>query len=401
MELNKRLFVRSNRDLPFYCNPVVLFAIVWSIMLFTLSFHISYESYPDMSLPLLLFGISFIALLVGYWGWLFLIPATPASENSVSFIMSVTKLRKITAVFVVLAVAIMILNFKVDGLPPALGLLSFDTKMYLEYGRLKQLLFPLLITLVVNSYLEPTRARRIFLIAFGLLAMLLYITRGEILASLLQLFFVFSMTTRMKMKKLVLVSGAVALGLALAASIIGSNRTAQASFFEVLQIKQQFREWPMTSLWVISYFSIPLSNLCWIVRDFHFEAATLSFLYPALPAFWTPAGGAHDTVLSSSHVIDGVHTYIANYYMDLSFAGVVLANLVLGVGCAIIVRRGIGRHLLTSAIFLGCMAYIFFVDNFIPLSTLLQFVIQGFVQSYILRTAKAPIVNGRSVHAVA
>jgi oligosaccharide repeat unit polymerase len=401
VELNKRLFVRSNRDLPFYCNPVVLFAIVWSIMLFTLSFHISYESYPDMSLPLLLFGISLVALLLGYWGWLFLVPASSTSEDGVAYILSVTKLRKLTAIFVLVALAIMILNVKVDGLPPALGLLSFDTKMYLEYGRLKQLLFPLLITLVVNSLLEPMKLRRYMVMAFGLLAMLLYITRGEILASLLQAFFVFSMTTKLKRRKLVLVSGMVALGLALAASIIGNNRTAQASFFEVLQIKQQFREWPMTSLWIISYFSIPLSNLCWIVRDFHFETATLSFLYPALPAFWTPAGGAHDTAFSSSHVIDGVHTYIANYYMDMSFVGVVLGNLVLGVGCAIIVRRGIGRHFLTSAIFLGCMAYIFFVDNFIPLSTLLQFAIQGYVQSYVLKQSKTVVAHTRSVHAVA
>ncbi|MGB9198605.1 MAG: hypothetical protein WCB53_16910, partial [Terriglobales bacterium] len=78
------------------------------------------------------------------------------------------------------------------------------------------------------------------------------------------------------------------------------------------------------------------------------------------------------------------HTYLASYYMDLSCPGIVLINIVLGIACAYIMRRGMSRRFLTSSIFLGCMAYIFFVDNFVPLSTALQFAIQAFAQRYVL-----------------
>jgi oligosaccharide repeat unit polymerase len=276
----------------------------------------------------------------------------------------------------------MIVNLKLDGLPPAFSFLSFDTKNYLEYGRLKQLLFPSLICIVVNSSLDPSRFRKIALMALGLLSLLFYVTRGEILATLLQVFFVFSLTSRINKKKLVLSAGFMLLALAFLASVVGNNRTTQSSFFAVLQIRREFWDWPMMALWVISYFSIPVSNFCWIVHNFHFETATWSFLYPVLPAFWAPTD-PHDSVTGYSHVVDGVHTYLASYYMDLSYPGILLVNLVLGIACAYLMRRGMSRNCLTSSIFLGCMAYIFFVDNFMPLSTVLQFAIQAFVQRYV------------------
>jgi hypothetical protein len=180
------------------------------------------------------------------------------------------------------------------------------------------------------------------------------------------------------------VSGAVVvLGLAFIASMVGNNRTTQSSFFQVLQIRREFWEWPMILLWAISYFSIPISNFCWIVHNFQFHAATLSFLYPALPAFWAPAD-PHESITGYTHVIDGVHTYLATYFLDLSYVGIVLINLALGIACAFVMRRGLSRQFLTSAVFLACLSYIFFVDNFMPLSTLLQFIIQAFAQRYIL-----------------
>ena len=179
-------------------------------------------------------------------------------------------------------------------------------------------------------------------------------------------------------------SGALlTVGLAALASLVGNNRTAQSSFFQVLQIRREFWDWPMISLWAISYFSIPISNFCWIVHNFQFHTATLSFLYPALPAFWTPTD-PHESITGYAHIIDGVHTYLSAYYLDLSYLGIVLINFVLGFGCALVMRKRVSRHFLTSAVFLACLAYIFFVDNFMPLSTLLQFVIQAFVQRYIL-----------------
>ncbi len=376
--------LRPNEDLPFYCRPISLFALVWFLMMCALSVRISYDSYPEMGLPLFLFALSFLALLAGYGGINLLSEPLPEVDNRTDqYVLGVRRLRRLNWLFVLAAIGIMVLNLKLDGLPPAFGFLSFDTVSYLEYGRLKQLLFPLLISIVVNSSLDPSRFRKIAFASFGLLSLLLYVTRGEILAALLQVFFVFSLTSRINKRKL-LVSGAVmVLGLAFIASLVGNNRTTQSSFFQVLQIRREFWEWPMIALWAISYFSVPISNFCWIVHNFQFHSATLSFLYPALPAFWTPSD-PHESITGYTHVIDGVHTYLATYFLDLSYVGIVLINLALGIACALVMRRGLSRHFLTSAVFLASLSYIFFVDNFMPLSTLLQFVIQAFAQRYIL-----------------
>jgi oligosaccharide repeat unit polymerase len=383
----KSLYLRPDWSLPFYCHPVKLFVTAWTLMLIALAFRISYSSYPSMGLPILLFGISLLSLLCGYQWFGSSDNDQQAGQGSSRCMLNVTRLRNLNWVFTIICIAIMLLNLKLDGLPPAFGLFSFDTKMYLDYGRLKQVLFPLLITIVVNSSLDPSRFRKILFSLFALLSMLFYITRGEILASLLQTFFVFSMTSRLPKKKLLIAAILTVLGMTVIANLIGNNRTAQEAFLKFLDIRGEFWNWPMIALWVISYFSIPLSNLCWIVRDFHFHSITFSFLYQVLPAFWFPAD-PHENILSDSHIVDGVHTYLGNYFMDFSYAGVLLANIALGAACALVVRRGRSRHFLTTAVFLACVANIFFNDNFTPLSTLVQLAIQAFVQRYILTLAR-------------
>ena len=377
------LYLRPDSSLPFYCRPVSLFVLSWAVMLVALSFQISYESYPDMSLPLLLCAMSVIALLCGYYGNLSFADKQSDITPPSHYMVDVKRLRRLNIVMAAVAAVIMLINLKLEGLPPAFGLFSFDTKVYLEYGRFKQLLFPLLICLVVNSSLDPSRLRKSAMWGFGLLSMLLYITRGGVLGALLQTFFVFSMTTKINRRKLLLYAVSMIVMLIILADVIGNNRTTQIGFLHFLEIRSQFWDWPMPALWVISYFSIPLSNLCWIVRTFHFHAPTLGFLYPAFPAFIAPADPHEAFIFGSSHVIDNVHTYLAPYFMDFSYAGIVLVNAALGVLCAVVVRRGITKSVLLSAILLGCMADIFFNDNFIPLSTSLQVCIQWVAQRYI------------------
>jgi oligosaccharide repeat unit polymerase len=382
-ELYRRLFLRPDWSLPFYCQPINLFVISWLTMLAALWFRISYDSYPQIDLPILLFLLSLISLLGGYT-WFRSREVERQNASAPPCTLNITRLRRLNNVFALIAIAIMVLNVKLEGLPPAFGFLSFDTKVYLEYGRFKQLLFPLLIVIVVNSLLDPSRFRKLLFSAFGLLSLLLYITRGGILGALLQSFFVFTMTTKVSRKKLTVASVAAVVALAALADVVGNNRTTQAGFLTFLQIRSQFWEWPMIFLWVIAYFSIPLSNLCWIVDKFHFHTITLGFLIPALPSFWTPSDPHEAFISGNSHIVDNVHTYLAPYFLDFSYAGIFFANIALGAACAFVKRRGMTRHFLTTAVFLGCVSDIFFNDNFIPLSTLLQFAMQAFAQQYLL-----------------
>src|SRR5580693_7583851 len=76
----RRIVLRPNGDLPFYCRPVILFVLVWLMMLTALSFHVSYDTYPTVDLPISLFAVSLIALLAGYGLVRLLFPAS--SEQS-------------------------------------------------------------------------------------------------------------------------------------------------------------------------------------------------------------------------------------------------------------------------------------------------------------------------------
>src|SRR3954453_12121181 len=53
-------------ELPLFCNPLVIFVANWMLMLVSLSFHVTYVTYPRMAMPMLLFGISLGSFLFGY-----------------------------------------------------------------------------------------------------------------------------------------------------------------------------------------------------------------------------------------------------------------------------------------------------------------------------------------------
>jgi oligosaccharide repeat unit polymerase len=171
-------------------------------------------------------------------------------------------------------------------------------------------------------------------------------------------------------------------------TIVGNYRTSQDIFLSFMEVKPEFKSWPMALLWPITYISVPISNLCWIIHGAHFTQPTLSFLYPVLPSFWAPAN-PHDIALSDSHIIDGVHTYLANYYLDFSWFGIVAVNFLLGVLSAFLVNRErVSRYLLISPVLLSAMGLIFFWDFFIYLPTLGQLAIQAIVQKHCITSAR-------------
>jgi oligosaccharide repeat unit polymerase len=240
-------------------------------------------------------------------------------------------------------------------------------------------LFPLLVVITVNSMLDASRWRKVLFAMFGIAGMALYITRGLLMVALLQMLFVFSLKTRMSRKKLYsIAAGCLALAV-VAITLIGNARTAQGVFLEYLQIRHEYFGWPMAYLWLTSYISIPFSNLCWLFAKGNFHGPTLAFLYPLLPSFLTPAN-PHASIHDDLSIIDGASTYLAAYALDFSYLGVYLTNLALGMGCGWLMERSLPKSILVSGIFLACLSFIFFSDMFSPLSTILEFAIQGAVQ---------------------
>jgi oligosaccharide repeat unit polymerase len=278
------------------------------------------------------------------------------------------------------ALLIILFNWITIGPPPALG----DPASYLTYGRFKQVLFPLLVTVTVNSTLDSSRWRKVLFAAFGIAGMALYITRGLLLVALLQMFYVFALRTGMSKRKLYSIAiGCLAFAI-LAATMIGNARTAHGVFLEYLQIREKYFDWPTVYLWLVSYVSIPFSNLCWLFAKGNYHGPTMSFLYPLLPSFLTPSD-PHASIHNDLSIIDGASTYLAAYALDFSYLGVYLANLALGLGCGWLWERALPRQILVSGILLACLSFIFFSDMFTPLSTILQLILQASVQKRCFR----------------
>lgn len=388
--LRKHKFVhgmlKGRRELPLFCNPLVIFVLNWVLMLVSLSFQITYVSYPTMGMPILLFALSLGSFLFGYLVARTLLHRWPTRSEALPYTLDVTRLWQANLLFCGAAVLIIVFNWALSGPPPALG----DPASYLTYGRFKQVLFPLLVVVTVNSMLDASSWRKALFCIFGIAGMALYITRGLLMVALLQMLFVFSLKTRMSQKKLYSIA-VCGIGLAVVAiTLIGNARTAQGVFLEYLQIRRKYFDWPMAYLWLTSYISIPISNLCWLFAKGNFHGPTLSFLYPLLPSFLAPSD-PHASIHDDLSIIDGASTYLAAYALDFSYLGVYLANLALGMGCGWLMERSLPKNILVAGLFLTCLTFIFFSDMFTPLSTILQFAIQAAVQRKCFQWGRAPV----------
>jgi oligosaccharide repeat unit polymerase len=365
----------NSRDLPLYCNPIALFLAVWLLMLACLSVHVSYVIYPFLSTPLLIFAISFGALLLGYFASTAVFQPAAAQTDSTHGLLDVTTLWRLNLLLCSLALSLIAFNWLTAGPPPAIG----DPTTYLTYGKFKQVLFPLLTTVAVNATLDSSRLRRYLFIAFALVVLAIYIARGIMLITFLQMFFLFSLRTNMSRRKQYSIALSALIVAVAGMTIIGNLRTAHDVFIEFLGIRDKYSDWPMAFLWVTSYISIPFSNLCWMVAHGPAHGPTLAFLYPMLPTFMAPAD-PYSAIYGNSNIIDGASTYLQTYALDFSYLGIYFANLLLGVGCGWLIHRAYPRHILILAIFLTSMALIFFTDMFFLLSIFIQLFIQRSVE---------------------
>jgi oligosaccharide repeat unit polymerase len=377
--------VRDHSQLPFYCKPFSLFVAVWLVMLAVFQLHISYTSYPEISLALILFAASLFSFALGFGT----IRAAYLSLGHVpsgrlNYRINITKLRRLHLLLLGIAFAIMIMNLKLHGLPPLFGFFGADTLDYQEYGSLRQVLFPALILTFISAPLETSLIRKSFLFLLTPVCLLIYLARGLLLISLFQALVVFSFRTSLSKRKIYLVAISTLCCGVLLSDFIGNGRNSVGSeaLLSYLQIKRAYYSWPSAYLWVIAYISTPISNLCWIVHVYSYDHPSFSFLYSALPGFW--ASKTREVAdLGSEMIVDGVHTYIAKYYLDFWIFGIFGINYVWGLIAGYISAGDrLTRKYLTSAVLLGCLAFIFFSDFLSILYILLELVGVVIAQKY-------------------
>jgi hypothetical protein len=98
--------------------------------------------------------------------------------------------------------------------------------------------------------------------------------------------------------------------------------------------------------------------------------------------------------LGSDNVVDGVHTYIAKYYLDLWWLGVFGINYIWGLISGFIsAGNRLTRNYLISAVLLGCMGFLFFADFLSFLIVLIELAVLAFGQRYF--TVECPVTDER------
>ena len=172
----------------------------------------------------------------------------------------------------------------------------------------------------------------------------------------------------------------------LISNFIGNSRNSLGveALLGYLQIKPAYHDWPAAFLWAISYVSTPVSNMCWIVRSYHYDHPSLNFIYSALPGFWSSLSLEQTADLGSEKIIDGVHTYMAKYYIDFWYPGIIGINYLWGLIAAYLQEGNrLTQRFLVSAVLLGCLAFIFFSDFLSILIIMLELAIMVGLQRFV------------------
>ena len=87
--------LKGRRSLPLFCNPVVLFLFNWMVMLLTLSFQVTYVTYPYFGIPLLLCALSVASFLFGYLVARTTLNIWPRGDDALSYTLDVTMLWRL------------------------------------------------------------------------------------------------------------------------------------------------------------------------------------------------------------------------------------------------------------------------------------------------------------------
>jgi hypothetical protein len=363
MAASRSLRIRNPSQVPFYCHPVKLFVAGWLMMLGSLELHISYTTYPDLSLPLNLFACSLLPLLVGYFTVHLAHKAINyRPDDRTVYCVDATRLRRFHLLISAIALGIVLLNLGLYGAPPIAGFFGAETLDYQEYGSLRQVLFPLVMILFVSAPLEHSHIRRWILYVSSVGCMVAYVTRGYLLIMLFQVLILFSLRTAMSKKKLYVIAVLALCSAVIISDLIGNGRNSlgSAALLGSMQIKRSYYDWPTSYLWIVSYVSTPISNMCWIIRSYQYDHPSGAFLYSMLPSFWAPPLNIE---VIGDHIVDGVHSYLAKYYFDFWYLGICGVNYLWGcLSGYLTVGNRLTRNFFASTVLLSCIGFMFFSD---------------------------------------
>jgi len=348
-------------------NPLFVFVAVWFIIMATFSIRIA-TFFPDFNIRQYIYPtLSIISFSMGYLS-LFLFKTKSIKKSYVNYF---SKKRFNIFIFVLISISLMIisLNIFLYGLPPVFSFFGFDTVVYLEYGRFKGVLFAIAIFLFAIS-LFATKKLSFFIKFFSITVLLLYVSRGNIVFSILLYLFLLIFENKISNKRLSIYLIVVLVFILLMFQIIGELRTGTEVFYNVLDIKDEFRINNSGLIWLISYISMPFVNFLEITTydNLYYGQNIISRSLPAFMQFNYDSIEFYKSILPNQY--NTVAGYLAPIYLDFGLMGVMFFNSFIGFTTAYIIK--FSNNNLVKAILMTAISLLFFVDYFFYFTTIVM-----------------------------
>jgi oligosaccharide repeat unit polymerase len=249
---------------------------------------------------------------------------------------------------------------------------GYDTYVYLEYGKFKGVLFGLLIFLFASS-LYANRKLSIFMKLFSIVFLLLYVSRGNIIFSILIYFFLLIYENKITNKRLFFLSLFLMIFILMLFQILGEFRTGTEVFYNSLEIKEQYRIENSGLIWLISYVSMPYVNFLQITdHDMLFYGENIvSRSLPAFLSFNSEAVLFYKSIIPNEY--NTVSGYLAQIYLDFGFVGIIVYNFILGILLSYMYY--ISNNFLMKSIFMTIISLLFFVDYLFYFTTIVLLIL--------------------------
>jgi oligosaccharide repeat unit polymerase len=355
-----------------FLSPPFIFAIIWILMLSISMLNISYSFSDEVDVLIFIATLSFLGYFLGYFSLLLFTNKykSPIRYKNIIHKIDIKKLQGALLASVFFICSILIINFYLDGYPPFFSNLGVETKNYVEYGRMKGVLFALIVFLFLISSLFKTKTVDVLIKLFCFGVLVLYLSRGFVIFTLLSwlFFYLFENKKTISLLKLIFMITCAFIFILILMSVAGEYRTGTASFIKALEIKDSFLDLDPEILWLVSYISMPTINIVELVQyqQYFMGKATVNAMLPGFMNFDSESREFYASILPNEHNTAG--TYLKNVVLDFGILGILIYNYLIGIFSYLLFKYSSSS--LIKSVFLAELSLLFFADFFLFFPTL-------------------------------
>lgn len=358
-------------------NPITVFSLIWIVCLIAINFRVSEVLDFDYSAIYQIFFLSIFAYISGYF-FCDLLIYRYKNNRKISY-KNLNPNKLFYNIIIFGSVFIILLNLLKYG-PFPISNKKFD---YFTYGSFKAFLFPSLLILFIFSDVY-NKSISIIIKIISITILFLYISRGFIVILLSQVLITkYFLNKKLKFSKFVIVVSLFILITILLFGYIGELRTGNLIFINVMEIRKEYIDFNPGFLWILAYLSMPFANLNMLINHSFDHTFGLLSLQNSFPSFLHYLINAQTSFYRANlpNKYNTVPTYLGEIFIDYSYFGVILINVLLGfLGRYIYQKYKLCDDKYLYGIYISFLLFIPFDSNLFYFPFLLQYLLVVLIQ---------------------